>query len=159
MAVVVYMEMSLGGSIRAGALPNGLAPGGIRDVPSESCFEGIPAPVGQERGHARRSKTRHWRVVEGIIPVIIFGIGIYALALGLAPADTPCAVLARCRDGNNGPNIILAEVRPFQSKHAAHRTADDGGYLAYSQVVQNQFMQATPLSALDKEFSSVSELT
>ena len=152
MAIVVYMEMRLGRSIRAGTLPNGLAPRGIRNIPSESRFEGIPAPVGQECRHTRRSKARHWRVVEGVIPVIIFGIGIDALALGLAPADTPCAMLAGCRDGNNGPNIILAKVCPFQSKHATHRTADDDGYLAYSQVVQNQFVQATPLSALDKDF-------
>lgn len=103
--------------------------GGVGGVAAEAGFEGVAAAVGEQGGHAGGAEAGGGRVREGVVAVVVFGVGVDALPLRFAPADAPGAVAAGCGDGNDAAHVGGAEVGPFEDEHAAHGAADDGGDL------------------------------
>ena len=141
-AVVVDVEVRFRRGGRGGSpLPDDLPARRVGSVAAEAGLERVAAPVGQEGGHAGGSETGDGRVLEGVVAVVILGVGVDGLALRLTPADAPGAVPARRGDGNDAAHVVLAEVGPFENKHAAKRTADDGRHLLHAQVVKEQFVK------------------
>ena len=154
MAIVMDRPVLLGRCSRARLSIDVLPSRSIWDVPTKAGLEGVSTAVGQERRHASSAEASNGRIVECVVAVLIFGIAVDALALRLAPTDSPCTVVARSRNRYDRPNVVLAKISILQNEHSPHRSSHHCRYLTDTEIVQDQLVDAKTL--VDWRIRSVS---
>src|SRR5690606_39029820 len=90
--------------------------------------------------HARDRKPDLGPRSRRVTAALPRGIGENRLPLRLAPADTPRRVAAAYADRHDAADEV-AEERPFERLHPAHRTADREAHSSHAEPLEQETVQ------------------